>query len=236
MDAGAAHACSTGLDGTLVCWGRNSDGQLGRGTATTKESPGYALIPEGVTVSDFSTGADHSCMSGSDSNLYCWGNGSGERAGRVVNTMANSSVSDDLSDNDNGWTGSDSSFTYNTGNYLWSAMSSSWMTNSMESGETFAIRSGGEVSFRIQAYRWGDENEEWLKVYAGDTEIAQIDGNSSFSSTSWSDWHEVSFVVPESYQDTQVNTLTFEVRSLGANLRIDDISIPTYQILSLIHI
>ncbi len=231
VDAGAAHACSTGLDGTLVCWGRNSDGQLGRGTATTKESPGYALIPEGVTVSDFSTGADHSCMSGSDSNLYCWGNGSGERAGRVVNTMANSSVSDDLSDNDNGWTGSDSSFTYNTGNYLWSAMSSwSWMTNSMESGETFAIRSGGEVSFRIQAYRWGDENEEWLKVYAGDTEIAQIDGNSSFSSTSWSDWHEVSFVVPESYQDTQVNTLTFEVRSLGANLRIDDISIPTYQI------
>ena len=128
------------------------------GTATTKESPGYALIPGGVNVSEFSTGADHSCISGSDSNLYCWGNGSGERVGRVFNTMVNSSVSDDLSDNDNGWAGSDSYFTYSTGNYLErSAINTwTWTTNSMESEETFAIRSGGEVSFRIQANRWGD--------------------------------------------------------------------------------
>ena len=41
VDAGSAHACSTGLDGKLVCWGRNTDGQLGRGNSSPSESPGY---------------------------------------------------------------------------------------------------------------------------------------------------------------------------------------------------
>ena len=39
VDAGSAHACSTGLDGKLVCWGRNTDGQLGRGTSSSSEAP-----------------------------------------------------------------------------------------------------------------------------------------------------------------------------------------------------
>ena len=37
IDAGTAHACSTGLDGILVCWGRNTAGQLGRGSLSASE-------------------------------------------------------------------------------------------------------------------------------------------------------------------------------------------------------
>ena len=31
IDTGARHACSIGEDFTLVCWGRNTAGELGRG-------------------------------------------------------------------------------------------------------------------------------------------------------------------------------------------------------------
>ena len=39
VDAGSAPACSTGLDGSLVCWGRHATGQLGRGDCHFQRAP-----------------------------------------------------------------------------------------------------------------------------------------------------------------------------------------------------
>ena len=110
VDAGSAHACSTGLDGKLVCWGRNTDGQLGRGTSSSSEAPGYVTLPSGVTVSQFAAGADHNCMTGTDSNMYCWGNASDERTGKIVNSANTLVQYENFTDNSRSWTSSWASY------------------------------------------------------------------------------------------------------------------------------
>lgn len=39
ISAGSLHACALLVDGTVKCWGYNSDGQLGDGTTTTRMTP-----------------------------------------------------------------------------------------------------------------------------------------------------------------------------------------------------
>ncbi|MEC7700866.1 MAG: hypothetical protein VX652_03615, partial [Candidatus Thermoplasmatota archaeon] len=144
VDAGSAHACATGLDGTLACWGRNAAGQLGRGSASAYEAPGYATLPSGVRVSQFAAGADHNCMSGTDSNLYCWGESDDERLGKIVNQDVSLTASDDFSDNSLGWTGSDGYITLSSSGYLDRTYYSSWKQNSIQSDPVFTLRPGAE--------------------------------------------------------------------------------------------
>ena len=71
------HTCGTRLDGTLWCWGRNSDGQLGDGTNLNRSSP----VRVG-TASDWqsvSPGSTHTCGTRVDGSAWCWGyNGQGQ--------------------------------------------------------------------------------------------------------------------------------------------------------------
>ena len=46
VDAGSATPARPGWM-KLVCWGRNTDGQLGRGTSSSSEAPGYVTLPSG---------------------------------------------------------------------------------------------------------------------------------------------------------------------------------------------
>ena len=69
VSTGTSHACSKGLDGTLVCWGRNTEGQLGRGTASPSGAPAHATLPTGVIVNEISVGLNHNCFTGTDSQL-----------------------------------------------------------------------------------------------------------------------------------------------------------------------
>ena len=71
--AGALHTCAEGSDGKLYCWGENLDGQLGNGTTTRRFTAVEVQAPEGVTLSGVVTGGHHTCASGSDGKLYCWG-------------------------------------------------------------------------------------------------------------------------------------------------------------------
>ncbi len=62
--AGLRHTCALRQDGTLVCWGSNSDGQ--------------STPPSGTFVA-ITVGAYHSCALSSLYNIVCWGeNGSGQ--------------------------------------------------------------------------------------------------------------------------------------------------------------
>lgn len=66
------HSCAILSDGTIKCWGLNSDGQLGNGT-----SGGTSMIP--VTVSGISAarsvaaGGLYTCTVTSDGTALCWG-------------------------------------------------------------------------------------------------------------------------------------------------------------------
>ncbi len=68
--------CARRGSGTLACWGRGGDGQLGLGTTTNANSP------QAVGVASYglvATGRNHSCAVRTDGSLWCWGrNNSGE--------------------------------------------------------------------------------------------------------------------------------------------------------------
>jgi len=70
---GSAHTCAIRADSTAVCWGRNSNGQLGHGTTTDYDSV-PVLVLGGLRFRALTAGgAAHSCGITTDSAAYCWG-------------------------------------------------------------------------------------------------------------------------------------------------------------------
>lgn len=79
--AGAYHTCALRSNGTVACWGRNSDGQLGDGSTQGSNTPVEVVgIPTPVaTPVAIAAGAFHSCALFSDGTMQCWGhNADGE--------------------------------------------------------------------------------------------------------------------------------------------------------------
>ncbi|MCK6550155.1 hypothetical protein L6R52_30250 [Myxococcota bacterium] len=74
LSTGDAHACARMLDGRVLCWGANPQGQLGTGDTEPRLVPTPISTPElssdaGVIV----TGATHTCATRTDAALFCWG-------------------------------------------------------------------------------------------------------------------------------------------------------------------
>ena len=108
ITGGEFHTCALISDGTVTCWGNNSDGQLGNGENTNRNVP--VAVTGGVlankTVTDITTGVFHTCALISDGTVTCWGNnyygelGNGENTNRNVpvavtgGVLANKTVTD----------------------------------------------------------------------------------------------------------------------------------------------
>jgi alpha-tubulin suppressor-like RCC1 family protein len=58
-------------DGSLWCWGNNSDGQLGDGTTLDQNTP-QKIMPE-ATWRSVGSGDFHTCAIRTDGSLWCWG-------------------------------------------------------------------------------------------------------------------------------------------------------------------
>jgi alpha-tubulin suppressor-like RCC1 family protein len=73
----SAHTCAMSNDGTLSCWGANSDGQLGDSTRADRNVPvQVASTVSGAAfdeVTDACTGALHTCARRADGSVWCWG-------------------------------------------------------------------------------------------------------------------------------------------------------------------
>ena len=85
--AGGWHTCA-GNNGTISCWGRNLDGQLGRGSTSSSSLP---VLVEGTLstggVSSMSLGAEFSCAI-KNGELYCWGaNTYGQLGNNTLNNI-----------------------------------------------------------------------------------------------------------------------------------------------------
>jgi alpha-tubulin suppressor-like RCC1 family protein len=74
---GYAHSCALLVDGTLWCWGANSEGQLGDGTQTARSIP--IQVPDVTAASGLAAGRGHTCVILDGGSVLCWGsNAAGE--------------------------------------------------------------------------------------------------------------------------------------------------------------
>ena len=59
-----------------MCWGANSDGQLGDGTTTDSYIPVHVNSATGMVFTNIDVGKAHSCSTNDMGELYCWGRNS----------------------------------------------------------------------------------------------------------------------------------------------------------------
>jgi alpha-tubulin suppressor-like RCC1 family protein len=72
---GGRHACARRTTGELVCWGSNSNGEVGDGTTVNRTTP-VAVSGLSLATSLSIGGRDtsgHSCATGSTGEVQCWG-------------------------------------------------------------------------------------------------------------------------------------------------------------------
>ncbi len=80
--ASNGHTCALITGGTVQCWGRNSDGQLGDGTKTNRASPVTVVDSEDdplTGVAAISASPQYTCALMEGGSIQCWGdNGIGQ--------------------------------------------------------------------------------------------------------------------------------------------------------------
>lgn len=74
LSAGSEMTCAVLMDGTVRCWGRNNEGQLGNGTPSDNEvrPVEVAGISDAIAVS---AGVEYACALLSGGTVVCWGSG-----------------------------------------------------------------------------------------------------------------------------------------------------------------
>ena len=88
--AGSDHACAVLSNGSVACWGRNTNGQVGTGAAGGGvQSPTAITLPAGRTATRLGLGQAHSCALLDDGSVTCWGSDS---SGQLGNGSATGNV------------------------------------------------------------------------------------------------------------------------------------------------
>ncbi len=88
--AGGDHTCALRSDGTIACWGSNSDGQLGQGPGGPWTSEVPIPVPDLTGMRGVCSGYRFSCATKGDRSVVCWGDNSGMKLG--FDAAAGSSV------------------------------------------------------------------------------------------------------------------------------------------------
>jgi len=73
IGTGSGTACAILDDGSVMCWGDNSDGEFGDGSTTSSNEPTLTSLPPGRTAISIDVGSDHTCAILDNQKLFCWG-------------------------------------------------------------------------------------------------------------------------------------------------------------------
>jgi alpha-tubulin suppressor-like RCC1 family protein len=78
--AGNEHTCAVKSDQAVYCWGRNTNGALGDGTASNRDVPTLVTsLGAGSGAAGVSAGSGYTCAVRYDGATFCWGyNGFGQ--------------------------------------------------------------------------------------------------------------------------------------------------------------
>ena len=88
--ANRRHACALHETGTISCWGRNENGQLGNGTNTSSSA---TVQVAGITdATAITAGYEHSCALHQDGTISCWGHNENGQLGNGTNTSSSAPV------------------------------------------------------------------------------------------------------------------------------------------------
>jgi hypothetical protein len=72
VTTGGAHSCAITSDGQVLCWGRNSYGQLGDGSTIRRTAP---VAVQGLSAHAITAGTFHTCaLTRTTRPVKCWGN------------------------------------------------------------------------------------------------------------------------------------------------------------------
>ena len=88
LSHGNTHACALLDNASVVCWGDNSDGQLGDGTHTARSSPVWPDL-WGRAVASVEAGHRTTCVGFVDGGAACWGDNSESQLGDGTQTDRN---------------------------------------------------------------------------------------------------------------------------------------------------
>jgi alpha-tubulin suppressor-like RCC1 family protein len=88
--AGELSTCAVTTGGSVWCWGRNDQGQLGDATTTSRTSPVQVTGSGGVGtlsgVSVLGVGQKHACARTSAGSVWCWGQNNQGQLGDTTTT------------------------------------------------------------------------------------------------------------------------------------------------------
>ena len=83
---GRAHICGVTADSSAVCWGRNREGQLGTGSASTIATTTPAPVAGGLRLVDIAAGDYGTCGVDAQGTGWCWGDNQSGQVGDSTRT------------------------------------------------------------------------------------------------------------------------------------------------------
>ncbi|MBF0286176.1 MAG: hypothetical protein HQM14_00040 [SAR324 cluster bacterium] len=95
VSSGNNHTCALLSNGTIKCWGKGDQGQLGNNTTSDQNIPVLVKNEDLTSLTgaiQVTTGASHSCALLDDKSVKCWGKGSSGQLGNAGIASTSSST------------------------------------------------------------------------------------------------------------------------------------------------